>query len=482
MKTRTCLALLLFAALGPAAMGTEISGAIWWAPEARGGSGGGGKQRGGAAGMPGGPRAERPGSSHGKSDESHEDNAIDESEGEGPPAHVMKRMREGGGPPAHVMERMREGGGPPAHVMERMREGGAPPAHVMERMREGGGGPPHGMTGSKSPNGGHPGSGPGKPGGDSGEGAMPSRASMMAAMRKPKTILLQWGSFPETQGKESELGQLIDAENVEAWIRIPDGSIVKTEVKPEKDTLVTKCPPESKDDAELPNGVYVVGMHLDAGVMDFDSDGRMERVHFYSNGLSTRFSRDGETGEDPGVLFEDADKMALEIGPVTAATGRGGFMATSQTAMEENKLQVFFRGKPLANAEVTVLSDSGWRNTVTTDADGILTVVPVGKKSDGRMRMTASDKCLYVVLHKEQTPGELDGTSYETEYHLASLLMGVRMPGPEWTSKSEGLRLTTASGIGFLILAGTVAMYRRRRRARQIMIEFDRYRIPGVEQ
>ncbi len=241
------------------------------------------------------------------------------------------------------------------------------------------------------------------------------------------------------------------------------------------------APPESLGEDDSPNGVYVLGMHLDAGVMDLDSDGMMERVHFYSNGLSTRFTRDGASGKQPDVFFKAPDKVALEIGPVTSESGRGGFMATSQTGMEENKLQVLFHGEPLANAEVSVLSSNGWKNRLTTDKDGILTVVPVGKKSDGRMRMGSSNQCLYVVLHKEENPGEFEGAAYEAEYHCASLLLGVRMPGPEWKSKSEGVRLATISGLGFLVLAGTFGMYRRRRRAREIMIQFDQHRISRGE-
>ena len=460
MTVTKWLVWLSYLAIASTAAASDLPGAIWWSAEGLGARGRGGVPSGvvksavvGRAG-PDGSKHAAPGDStsaatHGRSVEQHA---------------VESAAKRGG--------RGHDAGVPPPHVRAGLNEGGQPPVHVLERMRQGGM-PSHSMPGTDSAPSGHGGgqSG-GRPGGQS-----PSRAEMLAMLSKPKPLLLCWGAFPATEGKDSPLGQLVDIEKMKTWIRLPNGSMVAAGVNMEQDTVVTKCPPESKADSELPNGVYVVGMHLDAGIMDFDADGELERVHFYANALASRFSRDGDSGSDPDVLFRDAEKVALEIGPITTGTGRGGFLTTSQTAMEENKLQVLYQGAPLANAEVSVLSDSGWQNRLMTDEQGILTVVPVGKKSDGRVRMTPADQCLYVVLHKVRTPGELGGRAYASEYHCASLLLGVRMPGPEWKSKSEGFRLATVSGVGFLVLAGGFGIYRRRRRAAEIMVQFDRHRI-----
>lgn len=462
MQARVWICSLLVAA-GSSVWGAEFPGAIWWAAESRGHLGGGrpgGAGQSPAAGMPAGHSGSRPGA---------------------PPAAPPVEADGGLQAPRPAGASRRDG--------SRRHSGEGPPAHVLERMRQGGYRPPHALPASGSapagPGGGHPASrpdaaGPPTAGGASpqaGGNPTPSRAELLAAMRKPKPLLLRWGDFPATQGQDSRLGRLVKFENLRAWIRVPDGSIVAAELTADKGTVVTKCPPEAKADAELPNGVYVVGMHLDAGVADIDADGELERVHFYSNGLTSRFTPEGQAGSAPDVFFKAPDKLALEIGPIATATGRGGFLATSQTALEENKLQVLFRGQPLAHAQVNVLSDSGWKNRLTADENGILTVVPVGKKSDGRVRMTPSDQSLYVVVHEVKTAGEHAGTAYAAEYHCASLLLGVRMPGPEWKSKSEGFQLATTSGLGFLVLAGIFGLYRRRRRAAEVMVQFDRHRI-----
>jgi len=415
MRPKTWILLLLCAA-GTAAASAAEPGAIWWAAKDRFPSGGG-KASDAAAPPSGYGRPERP-----------------DSQGAG----ASKRSGN-----------MPEG-------MKRKRG-----------MRRGGGGPPGAHPEAKSSS--------GKPSGDR---PMPSRGEMMNAMRRPTTLLLRWGEFPSLGDKTSPVGRLVSPKNMEAWVRSPDGLVTQSPLTPEGDTVAAKCPPEAPEGAENPNGVYMTGMHLDGGVMDFDADGKMERVHFYANGLAARFALNGAAGKMPDVLFRDAGKIALEIGPITSDTGPGGLRGTSQTAMEENKLQVLFKGQPLANAQVTVLSDSGWRNRLATDAEGVLSVAPVGKKSDGRMRMTPADKCLYVVLHKEPSPGRLCSAEYAAVYHCASLLMDVRTPPPEWSSKAEGFSLVAASSIGLLVLAGTFAIYRRNRRGRQIMVAFDRRRIP----
>lgn len=290
-------------------------------------------------------------------------------------------------------------------------------------------------------------------------------------------MLLRWGAFPATESQDTALGRLVQVENIDAWIRVPDGSIVPAEIRTGQDTVVASSQPQSLGDVELPNGVYVLGMRLDAGLMDIDSNGQKERVFFYANALTSRYSRDGQPGTEPGVFFRHDDKVALEIGPVTAPTGRRGLMATGQTALQENELQVLFRGQPLPNAQVNALSDTGWMSQLTTDENGVLRIVPVGRRAEGSARRAASSQSLYTVMHKVEKPGELDGVSYLAEYHIASLLMEVRMPGPEWKSKSEGFRLATTSVVGFLLLAGAFGIYRRRKRAAQVMVEFDRHDI-----
>lgn len=330
------------------------------------------------------------------------------------------------------------------------------------------------------PGGGHPGKmrSRGKPSADAPDAAqMPSRAEMLAMMRGPKTLHLRWGQFPAAGDSSSALGRAVKPENIQVWIRGPDGSVAAADLDAAGGALATKCPPEAKEGAEWLGGLYVVGMHLDAGVMDWDADGRKERVHFYTNSLVSHRASSGVQGDKPDTLFNDSQKVALEIAPVLPASSQGPAMATSQMGMVENKLRVLFKGRPLANAEVCVLADSGWRNKVLTDGEGVATVIPVGKKSDGAMRLTPRDQCLYVVLHKEAAPGQQNGGEYTGEYHCASLLMGVRMPGPEWQSKEQGFTVLAASSAGFLVLAGALAVYRRSRRGRQIMVEFERHRV-----
>ncbi|MCK4422671.1 MAG: hypothetical protein KAV18_01215 [Candidatus Omnitrophica bacterium] len=302
-----------------------------------------------------------------------------------------------------------------------------------------------------------------------------SRRGMMAAMGSSKTLLLRWGRFPLAGAKKSILGRPVTVNNAKAWIRSPDGAISSADLYPERNTIALKCPAE-KDSAQF-SGLYIVGVHLNAGVMDFDADGIKERVHFYSNRFVRHYKRDGVRGKSQDVFFRDAEKMALEIGPFIPDSEIGGKRWANQTSLKEHKMQVLYKGRPLANAEVTVLTESGWKKTVTTDSLGIISITPLENKLKSKQARMPAEKYLYVVVHKESLAGEYNGDKYASEYHCASLWMDVRMPPPEWKSKIKGFNLLTISGMGFLILVVTLVIYRKKKLDKETMVKFDKYKI-----
>ncbi|MBW1963347.1 MAG: hypothetical protein JRJ04_18055, partial [Deltaproteobacteria bacterium] len=207
-----------------------------------------------------------------------------------------------------------------------------------------------------------------------------SMAKMQAFLERPKRLMLREGRFPNSASsiRPSAL------DNAEIWARNPDGIV--SELHPSQaDESVALDLPSDLNPGKL-TGRYLIGIHLDAGVMDFDSDGTDERVHLYSNCLVRYYKQDGIKGENQDIFFKDRNKMALEIGsfkpksvlksagsPVAGANIKGdrkdiGYMRVegSQLPLREYRMKVLYKGGPLANAEVVVLSKTGWKKTLPT--------------------------------------------------------------------------------------------------------------------
>ena len=300
---------------------------------------------------------------------------------------------------------------------------------------------------------------------------------MQAAMGRPKTLLLRWGKFPSAEGHESVLSRSVTSNNAEGWIRSPNGTISSADVYPNSGSIALRCPSE-KDSPQF-KGIYIVGVHLDAGVMDLDADGLKERVHFYSNCFVFHRKRDALLGKNVALFFRDAEKMVLEIGPYIPKSRRGRCMGKviNQKAFQEHKMQVLYKGRPLANAEVTVLTESGWKKTVTTDSLGIMSITPLGNKLKSEQSRMSAEKYLYVVLHKEPLRGEYNGTRYASEYYCASVWTQVQMPRKSGKSRTKGFNFLIISGMGLVIIVVTLAIYRKKKLDKETMVKFDEYKI-----
>ena len=230
-----------------------------------------------------------------------------------------------------------------------------------------------------------------------------SKEERIAAREKPKTLILRQGTFPLSGDDEGAPGQSLALDDASVWIRDPDG--VVSEINPSSDngTIALELPSDLNP-GEL-NGRYLVGIHLDAGIMDIDSDGTDERVHLYSKILVNYRKQGGTKGENPDMFFRDDDKIALEIGPFITKSkvkkagcphagvikrskdskdskdskgSKVGYVSDggSQSSLKEHKMKVFYEGQPLANAEVIILSKSGWKKTVMTDSEGAISITP----------------------------------------------------------------------------------------------------------
>lgn len=92
---------------------------------------------------------------------------------------------------------------------------------------------------------------------------------------------------------------------------------------------------------------------------------------------------------------ETSHKMDLELVPVAA---------------NSDQFTLLFRGKPLADAKLMIISPDRWQKAFATDTAGRITVPALGK---GRYLVSAS--------HTEEAPAKLGGQDVASVMHISTL-------------------------------------------------------------
>lgn len=219
-------------------------------------------------------------------------------------------------------------------------------------------------------------------------------------------LVLHRGNFPSATAGGSTPESI--AGETEVWIRNPDGQVRRVETPAEANSVSLHLPTDLNP-GDL-TGNYLVAAHLDAGVMDMDGDGTGERVHLYSKCLLNYSKTDGSKGKTPDTFFRDGDTLALELGPIQEKTlfpfinsgtsrkfrGKGIAQETvsdggALSPLAECRINLLYEGAPLADAEVFVLSQSGWRKRILTDALGSL-LIPLPNTFERTSTSTAIDR------------------------------------------------------------------------------------------
>jgi len=348
-----------------------------------------------------------------------------------------------------------------------------------------------------------------------------SRADRIAILEKPKKLILHQEIFPPSGYNEKKPGRSLATGSARIWIRNPDGEISEVNLSRDKKSEPIALNLPSDLNAGDLTGSYLVGVCLNAGIMDFDSDGTDEKVHLYSNCLVRYYKKNGAKGENPDMFFKDPDKIALEIGPyipekifkkragcplprsIRSSSDIGYVRGTSQRPFREQKMKVFYKGSPLADTEVFILSKSGWRKTVTTDSEGVISItlpktletmmdparfrrryrkISAGQhkgetgakkyradrehkaghdgKTYNRSRYRAEDRLLYMVAYKDPATGE---------YHCATMPMTLRMWSHRgnWLSRAKGFGFWGIIGASLGVVGVTGGIYRKRKRKRE---------------
>ena len=278
-----------------------------------------------------------------------------------------------------------------------------------------------------------------------------ARLSRQITRGEVKTLYLCWGKIPFTdiiQKNKGSLEREMIPDKASIWVKDADGRISQTTLISEKDRLSVNVP----ENLDL-NGIYLIGISLDTGALDIDSDGIKERIYLSAKRFIYHRKTGGHQGNKRGAFFDEPDKFPLEIG-----CSDSGFRSASQRAYREYEMKVIYQGKPLADAEVNILSESGWRKTVKTDSIGKFLITPFGG-----MENDEQEKYLYVAAYHDLL---------KKEYHCATLIMNINTY-PEWRSKSSGFMLWTILGTGLLLIIIIIGIYRKKKHARDAILQFE---------
>jgi len=264
---------------------------------------------------------------------------------------------------------------------------------------------------------------------------------------QPKCLLLHQGPFPgkDEQGRQDA----VPLRPVRAWLTGPKGEGQDVALQNRGGDIEVEV-----SGIDSASGIYLLGCHSTAGRQDMDGDGVKEQVHYYAKFLFRHGSNDGSNGGEREVFFS-AEDMPLEIGPVQASRYSG----IIQIAHRPQAMAVFYRGKPLADAEVTVLTERGWQTRLTTGNDGRFEIVPMASRGADRN----CELYLYIVRYHDRQRGE---------YHIATIPMIVDPPWPEWSHYTTTFITWGFAGALFAALLAFGLIQRRRRRNRARLARF----------
>jgi len=282
--------------------------------------------------------------------------------------------------------------------------------------------------------------------------------------KKPVNLALCRGNFPLARQGKNAVDGTVKLNSVKAWIKSPDGDVSKAALIQEEETVALDLP-SRLNPAKL-NGLYVIGAHVIMESVEIDSDGRNKDTHYYAKYLIYHQNEEGVQAGEQYAFFNDPDKIALEIGPVYTQDEKEETLWRErgcQEALKKYKLKVLYKGKPLADADVTFFAEGGWRKKAKTDANGLFAFVPLQSTRDHEK----VERCLYTASTIDPLTGQ---------YQCSSLMMYIKPPRSLYDSKARGFNYWAFLGAGLFLVCVITLIYRKKRRADKNLAEFESHK------
>jgi len=254
-----------------------------------------------------------------------------------------------------------------------------------------------------------------------------------------RMIEVKFGEFPVPKNAEDNIS------NTLLWSKT-GSSIYELKLKKEGHAYIVKMAPKSA-------GYYTVAAYTDFGIKGgfltcFCS--KIE-VPFYGKG--------GEVKYEPKIF--DKDRIPLEILITTESSHNRRYTG------DELTVRVLYKGRPLSDAEISLVTDSGWTKRIKTDADGegkvtLLTDRAVLLKEHG-----ATKRYMFRVDYTDKAAGVDKGKGYQGNRYISTLVIGVYSSPHTWESSKMGYLTVLATA---LIVGLGISLRRHLRRRNKRLI------------
>ncbi|MEW6409172.1 MAG: hypothetical protein AB1488_03550 [Nitrospirota bacterium] len=247
-----------------------------------------------------------------------------------------------------------------------------------------------------------------------------------------RIIEVRFGKFPGLLKKDDDIG------NTLLWAKT-GSSISELRLQKQRDEYIVKIAPESA-------GYYTVAAYADFGIRDKFHTCYFSKVDFPFYGR-----RGGEKYEP--IIF-DKDKLPLEILIINEAKHNRRYTG------DELTVRVLYRGRPLSDAELCLITDSGWTKGIRTDANGegrfaLLTDRAILLKEHNH---NAVMKYMFWVEHTDNNKGK----GYKGNRYISTLVISVYPSPHAWESSKVGY-LTVLATTLIVGLGVSLRRYLRRR-------------------
>ncbi|MFH1953213.1 MAG: hypothetical protein ABIL06_16540 [Pseudomonadota bacterium] len=256
-----------------------------------------------------------------------------------------------------------------------------------------------------------------------------------------RMIEVRFGEFPGILKKDD------DIENTLLWSKTGNG-ISELRLQKQGGAYIVKIAPKSA-------GYYTVAAYADFGIRDKFHTYYCSKVDF------PFYGRSGDAEYKP-IIF-NKDKLPLEILIMNEAKHNRRYTG------DELTVRVLYKGRPLSDAELCLITDSGWTKRIRTDANGegkfaLLTDRAVLVEEHEH---NAVKKYMFWAGHTDRTAVVNKEKDYEGSRYISTLVISV-YPSPHiWESRKVGY-LTVLATTLIVGLGVSLRRHLRRRNSRSI--------------
>ena len=266
-----------------------------------------------------------------------------------------------------------------------------------------------------------------------------------------------------TPQKKYHLTRLRTYNNVKAFVRRPDGTLIEPTVRVGMKPGLSFATPMGDGPVHGANNVYVVEQSVTENRLLVRTAQWITMHHSCGWGHDAKFDSTRTTPQTLGFI-----PLEVHIDKLWDTN-----FHASVTSGEQLLVTVLLYGKPVAGAQLTLTTEQGWSKKINTNENGTASLQMIRDyypSSWDRFRRGYRGKFLLTAEYDAEQAGEYNNKPYEQISYIASLPWKYSPSKQDYSSYRYGLLIAaltmTVSGIG-------IYAYRERRKKPYKRISFD---------